>query len=179
MDNLEKLIQENKTEFDEHQVDTSKLWKNISVELDQRKTTVKPLWKSSYFKIAAGLILILGIASIIKFNAGFPEENVDNLASKELQEIDMYYQNMVQAQIRLVEKNSKLSKSNKQEFLKFLTELDKEYDLLKLDLADNLDNELVLEAIVKNYKKRIELIENLLEQINDTKNNTDDDTYVF
>jgi len=40
----------------------------------------------------------------------------------------------------------------------------------------NLDSELILEAIVSNYKKRIELIENLLQRINSSKktNNTTD-----
>ena len=95
------------------------------------------------------------------------------------QEIDMYYQNMVKAQVNLVKNNTNISTSNKEDFLDFMIELDEEYKILKLDLSDNLDNQRVLEAIISNYKKRIELIENLLEQINDSKNNTDDNAYIL
>lgn len=179
MDKFEKFIQSNKPAFDEHKPDTSKMWQHISLELDKEKTKVIPLWKSSYFKIAASLILIIGVFSIINLSTGFNSGNTYNFANQELQEIDMYYQNMVQVQVRLVEKSSNLSKSDKQEFLEFLMDLDKEYELLKVDLTDNVDNELVLVAIIKNYKKRIELIENLLLQINETKTSTNEDTYVL
>ena len=179
MDKLENFIKSNKPAFGEHKANTDKLWNQISLELDKEKSKVVPLWKSSSFKIAASIILILGVFSIINLSIGFNSDTSNNLANNELQEIDMYYQNMVQAQVRLVEKNTNLSKRNKQEFLNFLNDLDKEYDLLKLDLSENLDNEMVLEAIIKNYKKRIELIENLLQQINNAKTSTNEDTYIL
>ena len=50
-----------------------------------------------------------------------------------------------------------------------MDELDAEYLALKKEMETNLDNEQVLEAIVANYKKRIELIEKLLERLNETK----------
>ena len=50
---------------------------------------------------------------------------------------------------------------------------------LKLEMRDNLDNERVLEAIVNNYKKRIELIENLLKQINASKKEIDYEGYTL
>ena len=51
--------------------------------------------------------------------------------------------------------------------------------LKKQELQENLDAELVLEAIVINYKKRIELIENLLNQINSSKKMESDDVYML
>jgi len=60
-----------------------------------------------------------------------------------------------------------------------MDELDEEYSELLIDLGDNLDNERVLAAIVDNYRKRIELIENLLKQINDSKEISDENTYVL
>jgi hypothetical protein len=179
MDKFEKFIQQNKSEFDEHQADTSKIWNAINLELDKPKTKVIPLWKSPVFKIAASIALALGILSIINFNMGITTSSTNNSASLELQEIDMYYQKMVQAQIDLVRNNTSISDNNKKEFLSFMDELDAEYKILKIDLGDNIDNERVLEAIVNNYKKRIELIENLLEQINDSKKETHDDAYIL
>ena len=59
-----------------------------------------------------------------------------------------------------------------------MDELDAEYEVLKKEMQKNLDNEQVLEAIVGNYKKRIELIENLLHQLNESKK-PDEDEYGY
>ena len=179
MDEFEKYIKQNKSKFDDHEADTSKMWKAISVELDKPKAKVIPLWKSSVFKIAASVVLLLGILTILNLSMGIGTSSTNDIASKELQEIDMYYQKMVQAQVTLVRNNTSISENNKEEFLDFMDELDEEYKALKFDLGDNIDNELVLEAIINNYKKRIELIENLLEQINKSKKETNDDAYIL
>ena len=179
MDEFEKYVKLNKSEFDEHKADTSKIWNVISSELDKPKARIIPLWHSQMFKVAASVVILLGIFTIVNLNLGINKNPDNTSASIELQEIDMYYQNMVKAQVKLVENNANISTSNKEDFLEFIYELDEEYKTLKLDLSDNLDNERVLEAIINNYKKRIELIENLLQQINDSKKDTDDNTYIL
>ena len=60
-----------------------------------------------------------------------------------------------------------------------MDELDVEYESLKLELNKNLDNERILEALVFNYKKRIELIENLLKQINSSKKTDNTNVYTL
>ena len=60
-----------------------------------------------------------------------------------------------------------------------MDELDEEYETLREEMRNNLDNERVLEAIVANYKKRIELIENLLRQLNDAKKSDEDYGYTL
>ena len=60
-----------------------------------------------------------------------------------------------------------------------MDDLDREYDELKVEMRNNLDNELLLEAIIANYKKRIELIENLLRQLNESKIKEEDYGYTL
>ena len=60
-----------------------------------------------------------------------------------------------------------------------MDELDDEYAILKLEMKKNIDNERVLEAIIGNYKKRIELIEKLLKQINDSKKTIEEYGYTL
>lgn len=179
MDEFEKFIKQNKSKFNDHKADTSKIWNAINLELDKPKTKVVPLWESTIFKVAASVIIILGILTIVKLSVGINSDSNSNLANTELQEINFHYQKLIVAQVNLVKKNTNLSADNKEEFLGFIEELDKEYNTLIIDLNDNLDNELVLEAIVNNYKKRIELLENLLKQIKESKNNTDDNVYIL
>ncbi len=171
MDDFEKHIKENKSEFDEHKADRAKLWANIASELDNADVKVVPLWKSPLLRIAATVVILLGIGTFIGlsiFGGGYNTEE-NRYASQELMDIDMHYKNLVSHQVHLLQNNPKLSDSEKTEFLSFMDELDEEYDVLRQEMQKNLDNELVLEAIITNYKKRIELIENLLRQINDSK----------
>lgn len=180
MDNFEKHIIKNKEEFNMHNADKAKMWDEISAELDAPIQKVIPLWRTPIFKVAMSLVLIFGIFSIITMSITNNNSEQNNFASQELHDIDVYYQGMVNSQIQLVKNNVNLSTTDKDEFLQFMDELDEEYNLLKIDLKDNLDNEIVLEAIISNYKKRIELMENLLKQINETKKiATDDNAYIL
>lgn len=178
MDDFEKNIRENKALFDEYKTDKSKLWDNIESRLDKQnsKPKVIKLWRSTAFKIAAAVIISLGLFSLINSN-GSNEQN--NFASQELNDIDAHYKGLVAYQVKLVNKNTQLSKEEKKEFLSFMDELDIEYEALKLELNKNLDSERILEAIIGNYKKRIEIIENLLKQINSSKKITNDDVYIL
>lgn len=179
MDNFEKHIRQNAGQFDEHRADRAKMWAKIAAELNKEEPKVIPLWRRPIVRIAASVLLLVGFASF--FGWVWLGNGTDNAqyASEELMEIDMYYKDLVSYQVQLVKNNPSLSEENKAEFLSFMDELDAEYDVLKKEMQKNLDNEQVLEAIVGNYKKRIELIENLLRQLNDSKKLDDDYGYTL
>ena len=180
MDHFEKHIRDNKSLFDEHKADRAKLWAKIESELDHSSPKVVPLWKSSFFKVAASVVLIMGLTALIGlsiFNTTLTR--ADSYVSQELQDIDMHYSSLVQYQVQLVKNHPDLSQADKDEFLSFMDELDVEYEVLKLEMEKNLGNQRVLEAIIGNYTKRIELIENLLRQINDSKMINDDYGYTL
>lgn len=180
MDNFEKHIRENKEVFNEHKADSEKIWAAIATELKKEQPRVIPLWKSPMLRIAASIVMILSISAFIAFSVLGSSNNVETqYASKELLDIDMHYKNLVSYQVKLVQNHPKLSDEDKTEFLSFMDELDEEYEQLRLEMQNNLDNEIVLEAIVSNYKQRIELIENLLKQINDSKLTDDDYGYTL
>ncbi|CAM4381786.1 hypothetical protein [Zobellia nedashkovskayae] len=179
MDNFEKHIRANKEAFDGQKADRAKLWANIEAQLEPSKPKVIPLWKSPMLRIAATVLVILGISGLIGISFLNGSTNENNFVSKELQDIDMHYKGLVSYQVQLVKNNDKLSDADKEEFLSFMDELDIEYEQLKLEMKNNLDNELVLEAIVSNYRKRIELIENLLRQLNESKLKDEDYGYTL
>ncbi|WP_437395498.1 hypothetical protein [Flagellimonas lutimaris] len=175
MDNFEKHIRNHAAQFNERRADKDKMWAKISEELHQAKPKVIPLWKRPLFRVAASVLLLLGLASFFGLSVLNNNAKKTQYASKELMEIDMYYKDLVSYQVELVKNNQALSEENKTEFLSFMEELDAEYEVLKKEMQKNLDNEQVLEAIVSNYKKRIELIENLLYQLNESKKQDEDD----
>ncbi|MEZ4810238.1 MAG: hypothetical protein R2819_07745 [Allomuricauda sp.] len=180
MDNFEKHIKENRQAFDVHKVDKDRLWQGIVSQLEEKtEPKVIPLWKSTRLRVAASIVLLLGLSFTAFFTLNSTGPNMDAYANEELLEIDMHYQHLVYQQVELVKNHPKLSDSDKKEFLSFMDELDEEYKQLKLEMRNNLDNELVLEAIVENYKKRIELIENLLKQINASKKEMEYEGYTL
>ncbi|WP_025740038.1 hypothetical protein [Aquimarina pacifica] len=180
MDNFEKYIQKNKDQFDEHKVDHLKIWNQIETELETPKT-ISLFRKFSIVKVAATLLILIGAFSIVRFykisEINFNSEKM--IVNQELRDIDVYYKNLVSFQVQLVQKNTKLLPEEKKEFLSFMDELDEEYNTLKKEMTQNLNNEYILEAIINNYKKRIELIENLLKQINTPQNSNDNEGYIL
>lgn len=170
MDNFEKHIRENAAEFNEHKADKAKLWAAIAQELKVEEPKVIPIWKSPWIRVAASILLILGITTVIGLSGLGQDSTMDtDYASKELLDIDMHYKNLVSYQVTLVQDHPKLSDEDKTEFLSFMDELDDEYGQLRLEIHKNLDNQRVLEAIISNYKQRITLIEKFLQQLNDSK----------
>ena len=181
MDNFEKHIRENAAQFDEHKADRAKLWTQISAQLQEKEkeTKVIPLWRSSLLRIAVVIAVIVSVGGFVGLSMFNNSAGEDQYVSKELLEINMHYKDLVAYQVELVKKNPNLSEEDKAEFLSFMDELDTEYETLRLEMQNNLDNERVLEAVVANYKKRIELIQRLLQKINDSKKIEDDYGYTL
>ncbi|MEZ4970917.1 MAG: hypothetical protein R2814_14905 [Flavobacteriaceae bacterium] len=181
MDYFEKHIRNNKALFDEHRADRSKMWAKIESELSNPKPKVVPLWRTPLFRIAASIVVVLFLSSLIGIAVydRYPSNGQNSVVSQELMDIDIHYSNLVRHQVQLVKDHPDLSLHDKEQFLSFMDELDEEYKVLKLEMKKNLGNERVLEAIIGNYKKRIELIENLLRQINDSKMINDDYGYTL
>ena len=179
MDQFEKHIRDNKAVFDDHKADRAKMWANIAAQLNENPPKVVPLWKSPMVRIAASIVILLGITGIVGLTFFGNPTTPTNYVSKELQDIDMHYKGLVTYQVQLVQNNNQLTAADKEEFLSFMVELDAEYEQLKLEMQNNLDNEQVLAAIVSNYRKRIELIENLLQQLNESKIKEDDYGYTL
>ncbi|AXT63468.1 hypothetical protein D1816_25045 [Aquimarina sp. AD10] len=179
MEDLEKYIKENKPLFDEHKADRAKIWATIDERLDTPKSTT--FWQSPFLKIAASILIILSGFSTYhlfvssKFNGTEKHQIVNN----ELSDIDTYYKGLVSFQVKLIQEHPKLQEKDKVAFLSFMDDLDQEYEILKLEMTKNLNNEYILEAIINNYKKRIELIENLLSQINNSKKINSDEDYIL
>lgn len=176
MSDFEKQIKENKDLFDDKTADKDKIWAAINSELSKQVPNKIKSKRFYFMRVAAGIAIILGLYTTVQFFTG--NEHTGTIDTG-LQDIDMHYINLVSKQVELVKNHPKLSADDKEDFLSFMNELDEEYEVLKIELNNNLNNELILEAIVKNYKQRIELIENLLKQINDSKKIKDDYGYIL
>ena len=179
-DELEKYITNNKSEFDEYkldEVDRLRLWSNISDELPRQPKKVISIWKKPAFKIAASIMILLGfgLSFIILNNTNYENSLVDN----ELYEIDNHYKSLVDNQIKLIKNNPNLSDADQDDFLLLINDLDAEYNKLKKELKTGVNNEKIIKAIINNYRKKIQLMENLLNRLYPTKTDLDDGEFIL
>lgn len=179
-DDLEKFIEQNKHAFND-EGPSADLWNKIEQQVEEKtaKSTSVPilsiLWK------AAIVVLIAGGAAYLLLNNNQVIENqqvqqVDSTeqeqafkgklreVSPELAEVEHFYYTEIEA--RMAEARA-LEVSD--ELLDHVTELDAEYEELQKELAKGMDSERIIQAMIQNYRTKLELLENILQEIKKQK----------
>lgn len=175
-DELEKYVESHNAEFDVYNIDESdklRLWSNIVTEVSKPEKKVIPLWKKPVFRVAASIVLLIGIT--LFFARSVKSEIQASIAHEELNEIDNHYKLLVNNQVELIKHNSYLSENDKEDFLSLIDDLDKEYEKLKQELKLGINNQKIIEAIISNYRKKIKLMEDLLNRSFPVNNTIDDE----
>jgi hypothetical protein len=96
-----------------------------------------------------------------------------------LYEIDSHYKLLVKNQIELIKNSTHLSKADQDDFLSLIDDLDMEYERLKGELKLGINNKKIIEAIISNYRKKIQLMEDLLERSYPVKTDFEDETIIL
>ncbi|MBT8305210.1 MAG: hypothetical protein KJP09_12120 [Bacteroidia bacterium] len=145
-----------------------------------------PIKKSNPFfflKIAAGLVLFMGLGYTIYNEMDGNQVNPDVVETKDnrlniqslgdispdLQKVENYYLaniNMELAKMEYAPENMELING----YLKRLSDLNKEYERLNKELAENGPNVETVEALINNLKLRLNLLQRLKEQLNELNN---------
>ena len=181
-DKLEQFIIDNKDEFDELIPDPA-LWDKI----DTRKPkTVSLNWKTIGLRAAAVVVIFIssyyfhdfvqnrktGQHTVLSDAA----DNRQNPMYQELLEAEFYYTTQIeetqQAVYHLTSNNHNLRNDINTELL----DLDKEFRELKNDLHDNANNEEVIVAMIQNYRIKLEILKDILQQLKsaEEKNKNDE-----
>ncbi len=178
-DKLEQFILENRSGFDDLEAPVD-LWPKIEKELAPERTTVglaKIFWKA-----AAVVVIFVSSYYFHDFmdnsmadNAGLANEQQTE-SYKSLVEAEMYYSSEIkfkkQELFQLTANTPLLQKNINAE----LSNLDDIFIKLKEDLNDNADNGEVIEAMIQNYRIKLDILEEMLQQIKvkNAKNNHHD-----
>ncbi len=173
MDDFEKNIRDNQEFFNEPAPDKMKMWANIERRLPMvEEKKVIPLWRRTAFRAAAAILFLVGLTFMF-----FQNGDQSKLIQKEstaFNDLDSHYGKLVALQIIKLKNSNELSKDEKNEFLSYIEELNLEQEQLKKELATNLNNEEILEAIIRNFNQQINLIEQLLDRLNQSKIKSND-----
>lgn len=174
-DKLEQFIRESREEFDEFEPDPA-LFDGIKT----RKPAISMVrWNSVVWKAAAAVAIFVAsyffhdwvnISSPSEIAMATDEREAPSEIFKMLVEAEMYYT----SQINVKREEFYLLTANSPEIQREinyeLVELDSVYADLKRDLKDNAANEEVISAMIQNYRIKLDILEDVLQQMQDAKN---------
>jgi hypothetical protein len=177
-DKLEKYILDHRQEFDDLEPDPS-VWERV----DTRKTPVIRInWKDIAWKAAAVAVIFTASYYFHDFMASRNQQKQEMLGNnngeaspmvRELIEAEAYYSSQINLKkdevFRLTAQNPEVRHEVDLE----LIDLDRVYNELKEDLKDNAANEEVIEAMIQNYRLKLEILEDMLMALE--QNNTSQD----
>lgn len=171
-DNLEKYILENRENFDDLTPDPS-VWEKIN-EQSSAKAKKRINYKSILYRVAAVVFIFFASYYFHDYMSRRSDQDVmvntqynnqyRHVLNK-LEEAEVYYSAQISNKkteiYKLVGNSPEIKTEIEQEFI----HLDKLYKELKKDLKDNVDNEQVIEAMIQNYRIKLQILEEMLTQI--------------
>jgi len=165
-DRLEDFIKANREAFDQYEP-SDKVWEQIS-KSKQKGKTVK---FTTYFLRVAAVIAVAVIFSVViiktdVFNSESLASQNDDPELRELIEAEAFYAGQVNEKMDEIRKCYNTFPEIKQEVETDLTELQEMYDVLKIDLKDNISKKAVIEAMIENNRYRLKMVDQVLDQIN-------------
>jgi len=165
-DRLEDFVKANRDEFDFREP-SPEVWGAINTAT--KKTKVISM--RHYLLRVAAVVAVVAISSVLVWQSGIVStnglaQNSNNPELLELMESEAFYSHQVDKRLKEIQKCYYTFPELKEDIETDLTELEDMYKVLKSDLKDNVSNRSVIEAMIENNRFRLELCDNVLEQIN-------------
>lgn len=168
-DRLEDFVKQHREQFDLHEPDPS-IWLKINPANAPVIRERKPM---RWLRVAAAVAMIFaGSTAGIYFLTGNKAET-DQLSSElymEIQETEDYYSQMVSRRYDELRPYLVSDPAAQEMLTADMEELDEVYNELKKDLKDNASNPEVIEAMILNYRVKLEILEDLLNQLKEKEN---------
>jgi hypothetical protein len=171
MDKLEEYIMKHREEMDRYKPSPS-IWRKTGNEL---KTGMNLRWLS----IAAMLAVILGTTLVlyrpgaIRSQQSVGENNYKTIMKNnpQLRETEIYYNNLANSLYREATPMLARYPEINRELFTDISQLDSICTEIKKDLKDNVANQDVIEALIQNYRLKINLLEDMLEVLKEYEKN--------
>jgi hypothetical protein len=164
-DRLEDFVKQHREQFDLHQPDPS-VWLKINPVVKERK----PM---RWLRVAAAIAVIFaGSSAGIWFLTGGQSET-DQYSDQlymEIRETEQYYTRMVAQRYNELRPFLANDPVADEMLTADMNELDEVYKDLKEDLKDDVSNPEVIEAMILNYRVKLEILEDLLNQLKEKEN---------
>lgn len=163
-DNIPSFFKESEFDFREPQVGHLERFEH---KLKNTQGKRKLPW--SWMSIAASIVLIIGFA-FGKYSQK-PTTVLGSISPK-MQEVESYFVSTINVELKEIEKNRSLETESIIEFaINEIENLEDQYQTFAKDLKkDNNNQRAIISAMIKNYQKRLEILQSVLDQIERIKN---------
>ncbi len=176
MDKLELYISENRDSFDMYEP-SAEVWNKVK-KIEKQPKVVKLQINSYLWKVAAAIVLFMGgyyFQYLIQKSSG-PANQMnlggrDNAYTIQVAETETYYTKLVDSKLVEIQGFSKqfpdLLKDTKNE----LSQLDSVYSDLKTELKQNINKQEIINAMIQNYRLKLQILEEILTDLNNKNAN--------
>jgi len=166
-DNLERYIIENRESFNDAEPNPF-LWLEIEKKIPT-KEPAKIISFVKYFAVAASVVILLGLGVLIGLNVNSNDDNsllASNEIYREYQEAEHYFQKEVSNKM-----NQLQGHEMEEDVQDDLNQLDAVYNEMKVELMNSTqkDNSVIINAMIDNYRIKIDMLEKILLNLNDKK----------
>lgn len=162
---MKEFIDKNREAFDVHEP-RENLWDQIDRRLDTRKKRI--VLRTWLTRAAAILLLVAAGFGLSEYKH---HVSVSKMADKtpelpaELRETQLYYETRVSARMNEMKPIFAAYPEVKEEINRDFSQLDSICVQLKADLKDNVSNQQVIEAMIQNYRTKLMILEDLLNEL--------------
>lgn len=162
-DKLQQFFSENEFDFKEpHAGHLERFERKLNTPKQHRKTS----WK--WLSVAASVVLIFGFW----LGTNHQKRQIDLAdVSPKMEEVQNYFVSTIQQEVKTLEKNRSLeTETIIENALEELEELEDSYKTFVAELNKNGQQKRVISAMIKNYQRRLEILERTLKLIDKIKN---------
>lgn len=169
-DDINKMFADLQGQFDIEQPNTGHRAKFLE-KLQANDTQVVDLrpknrnWRG-FLSIAASVLVLIGVGGFYFFN----QETTVTQEDLEFAQSEQYFSNVIATQLEELnkEKTPETQKIIEDTFTQ-LQVLETDYNSLTIQLNEGADAKFIISAMIENFQTRLQLLEDVMEQINDVK----------
>ena len=162
-DKLHQFFSENEFDYKEPNVGH---FNRFERKLNRPKKYQKTSWK--WLSVAASVVLIFGFW----LGSNHQKRQLDLAdVSPKMEEVQSYFVSTIHQELKTLEQNRSLdTETIIESALNELEELEDNYKIFVKDLTKNGKQKRIINAMIKNYQRRLDILENTLQQIEQIKN---------
>ncbi|MGF1555336.1 hypothetical protein [Paucihalobacter sp.] len=181
-DPLKNIFDNHSAEFDTEQLmddHEMRFLEKLNIASVSKKSTSRISYLQPIIAVAASIIICLGL--FVVFNQGSSESDLASVSEEMSNTQDFFTQTIASELNKINEQRTPETEILINDALKQLASLEKEYVTLKTDLKNSGQDKRVIYAMISNFQSRIEILQNVLEQIeniNNFKNQSNESTII-
>ncbi len=168
-DSIDNLFNELEGQFDIHEPKNghdTRFLNRLNAQQSKARRNLKNTWKS-VMAIAASLVICIAVFTSLNSD---PELMDLASVSPELSETQDFFSVTIESELKkLDQERSPETEKIIDDALKQIKILEESYEALKIDLTNSSSDNRVIYAMISNFQSRIDVLNNVLEQIENYK----------